>query len=176
MGVFDDLSSPQESRRQDLWKKLGDYVESTMYPWKLGDDFNETVFIGERQNCSEDLSRRCNNFLHWINNHCIIDLAFSGPQFTWSWGKSIHVRKAACLDRGLCNDLWRMEFQEVVVRHLLQNQYDHCPLLIGPNGFAPISIVKHPFRFQVAWRSDEKFKGCLRENWRSHAPLYPLLH
>ena len=69
-----------------------------------------------------------------------------------------------------------MEFPEARVRRLLQNQSDHYPFLIAPNGFAPINTVKRPFRFQAAWLTHEKFKDCLEESWRAHVPLHPLLH
>ncbi|KAL2931772.1 Microtubule-associated tumor suppressor candidate 2-like protein [Bienertia sinuspersici] len=37
------------------------------------------------------------------------------------------------------------------VKHLPTVQSDHNPLLISPNGFAPISAPNKPFRFQAAW-------------------------
>ena len=89
----------------------------------------------ERRNCSSDLERRCANFNHWIENIGLIDLGFSGPQFTWARGRNPKSRQCARLDRGLCNDQWRMRFQEAGVRHLLMHESDHCPLLIAPNGF-----------------------------------------
>ena len=80
MGLLGGFASPQEAQRQELWDKLRRYVDSTAHPWMLAGDFNETVSMYERHNC-EDLSRRCDNFLHWINNHGLIELGFSGPQF-----------------------------------------------------------------------------------------------
>lgn len=51
----------------------------------------------------------------------------------------------------------------------------HCPLLISSNGFAPLQSVNRPFRFQVAWLSQEKFSDLITEKWNKETPLLPLL-
>ncbi|KAJ8440961.1 hypothetical protein Cgig2_019990 [Carnegiea gigantea] len=69
-----------------------------------------------------------------------------------------------------------MKFEEAAVKHHLQNQSNHCPLLIAPNGFASYAQINHPFRFQAAWLSYDEFSECLAENWRYDMTLYPILH
>ncbi|KAJ8448033.1 hypothetical protein Cgig2_028909 [Carnegiea gigantea] len=105
-------------------------------------DFNETRSMSERKNCSDNLQQRCSNFDNWINNNGLIDLGFSGPEFTWCRGIKPEHRKYARLDRGLCNLQWRLRFEEASIRHLLQNQSDHCPTLILPRGFATIHSAR----------------------------------
>jgi len=129
----------------------------------------------ERRNCSDHLARRCANFNNWIENNGLIDLGFSGTQFTWSRGLNPDTRKYARLDRGLCNQAWRMRFQEAGIRHRIQNQSDHCPLLLFPNNFGPMHHGQRPFRLQAAWITHENFTSFLTQNWDINTPLYPLL-
>ncbi|XP_074287844.1 uncharacterized protein LOC141612999 [Silene latifolia] len=50
-------------------------------------------------------------------------------------------------------------------------QSDHCPLLISPNGFAPLNSVQRPFRFQAAWMTHENFSEFIASNWDSNNNL-----
>jgi len=129
----------------------------------------------ERLNCSDDLTRRCNNFNFWIENNHLIDLGFSGPRYTWTRGNTMETMKYARLDRGLCNEHWRMLFEEASVRHLLQHKSDHNPLLISLYGFTLAQTTMRPFRFQAAWLPHPSFEDFLRENWKHQDPLYPSL-
>ncbi|KAJ8449185.1 hypothetical protein Cgig2_027187 [Carnegiea gigantea] len=94
---------------------------------------------------------------------------------TWCRGIKPEHRKYARLDTGLCNLQWRLRFEEASVRHLLQNQSDHCPILILPRGFATIHSARRPFRFQAAWLSHAQFEECVTDNWQPDLTLGPLL-
>ena len=127
-------ASPNKTLRQSLWTDLNEFGNTCNKSWLLAGDFNETRNMEEHFNCSEDLARRCNNFNLWIENNHLIDLGFSGPRYTWTRGNTVETRKYARLDRGLCNEQWRMRFEEASVHHLLQNKSDHSPLLISLHG------------------------------------------
>jgi len=127
---------------------MNDFSEHNSQPWLLARDFNETKSMEERRNCSDDLIRRCTHFGNWIDTNALIDLGFTGPQFTWSRGPNSETKKCARLDRGLCNQEWRLLFEEAGVHHLLQNQSDHCPILISPYGFVPLQQPINPSDFK----------------------------
>jgi len=166
---------PHEARRQSLWHQMNDFSANNSQPWLLAGDFNETKSMEERRNCSDDLIRRCTHFGNWIESNALIDLGLTGQQFTWSRSLSPETKKCARLDRGLCNQEWRLLFEEAGVHHLLQNQSDHCPILISLYAFVPLKQTFKPFRFQAAWLTHDRFTECLKENWRSDTPLYPHL-
>jgi len=168
-------ANPNETLRQELWAELSSFGCHCDSPWLLAGDFNETKNMQERFNYSEDLSRRCNNFNLWIEINHLLDLGFSGPRYTRTRGQSLEIKKYTRLDRGLCNEQWRVIFEEACVHHLLQNKSDDRPLLISPNGFTSVQGVMRPFRFQAAWLSHELFEDYLRDNWKQNIPLYPLL-
>ncbi|KAJ8440029.1 hypothetical protein Cgig2_020517 [Carnegiea gigantea] len=157
-------ANPHESRREELWTDLEDFSRTNTTPWLLAGDFNETRNMEERRNYSEGLQRRCAKFDHWIENNGLMDLGYSGPRFTWNRGNIPTTRKA------LCNHQWRLQFEEARVKHLLQNNSDHCLLLISLDGNAPIQKVHRPFRFHV-----ENFEEYLSSKWEQNTPLYPLL-
>ena len=168
-------ASPQENSRQSLWQQLNEFSVSHSQPWLLAGDFNETKSMMERKNCSMDLIRRCNFFGNWIEANALIDLGFNGPPFTWSRGLNPATKKYARLDRGLCNQEWRVLFEEARVLHLIQNQSDHCPILIAPYGFVSPKQSTKPFKFQAAWLTHENFHDFLEENWDRTLPIYPHL-
>ncbi|KAJ8432430.1 hypothetical protein Cgig2_016060 [Carnegiea gigantea] len=167
--------SPNEVSRQNLWTALTTFNSSNSLPWLLVGNFNDTKSMEERLNCSNNLSRRCALFNYWIKNNGLIDLGFSGPRFTWSTSNTVSSKNFARLDRALCNSLWRSNFAEASVRHLLQNQYDHHPLLIHLHSASPHTHIQRPFKFQAAWLYHDKFADYLLANWREEVPLYPLL-
>jgi len=167
--------SLDEQRRMKLWGDLDSFAQYTSHPWLLIGDFNDTRSMDERRNRSAHLTRRCAHFNNWIENNGLIDLGFSGPLFTWSCGLNPETRKYARLDRALCNQSWRMRFQEAGIRHLVQNQTDHCLLLVSLNGYTPMHHFQRPFRFQAAWTTHENFTPFLTQHWDTNTPLYPLL-
>ncbi|KAK9735525.1 hypothetical protein RND81_04G210400 [Saponaria officinalis] len=168
-------ASPNIRLREKLWDDLENIEATRTKPWILAGDFNETRFLNERNGNSPGMRRRCENFNCWIENNDLFELSYSGPPFTWSRGNSPETRKWARLDRALRNQQWRMMYDEASVRHLLHNQSDHCPLLINTNGFAPITRVSRPFRFQAAWMCHEKFTDFVWRNWNNDKPLVPFL-
>jgi len=115
--------------------------------------------------------RRCNHFKHWIENNGLIDLGFSGPKYRWTRGRNWDTMKCARLDRALYSMEWRTRFQEGAVRHLIQSHLDHTPLLISTTGFIEYTESKKPFRFQVAWLTDEGFEKFIGDNWHSQQSL-----
>ncbi|XP_074315106.1 uncharacterized protein LOC141651286 [Silene latifolia] len=60
---------------------------------------------------------------------------------------------------------WGTIHEDASVRHLPAFQSDHCPLLIAPNGFAPLNSVQKSFRFQAAWMTHELFSTFIAEKW-----------
>ncbi|KAJ8422016.1 hypothetical protein Cgig2_007566 [Carnegiea gigantea] len=168
-------ASPHETLRQSLWANLSEYGRTCNKPWLLAGDLNKTRSMEERFNCSDDLARWCNNFNLWIENNHLIELGFSGPRYTWTRGNTVETRKYVRLDHGLCNEHWRMLFEEASVRHLLQNKSNHNPLLISLHGFTPVQASMRPFRFQAAWLAHSSFKDFLQDNWNPQDLLYPSL-
>lgn len=103
----------------------------------------------------------------------MIDLHYSGPNYTWSRGDTESTYKAARLDRFLCNEEWRVRFEDGAVHHLPKCNSDHCPIIVSSGGFAPIPASLKPFRFQAAWINHAKFDEFVTKMWNKKAPIVP---
>ncbi|XP_074303088.1 uncharacterized protein LOC141637509 [Silene latifolia] len=160
-------ASPNPSNRMELWTELEQFARSNGHPWMLAGDYNETRSLNERHGGDQNMARRCAFFNNWIENCQLIELEFSGPAHTWAHGNSATTRQSDRLDRALCNSEWSTQFSDASVRHLPAFQFDHCPLLISPNGFAPLSSVQRPFRFQEAWMTHENLSEFIVSNWKT---------
>ncbi|XP_056698563.1 uncharacterized protein [Spinacia oleracea] len=121
-----------------------------------------------------EMQRRCRNFAHWIESSGFIDLMYSGPKHTWARGETEATYMAARLDRFICNEEWRLRFEEGAVCHLPKNMSDHCPIIVSSGGFAPIPTSLRPFRFQAAWLNHDKFDNFVSSNWNRTEPIVPL--
>ncbi|XP_074271727.1 uncharacterized protein LOC141595661 [Silene latifolia] len=165
-------ASPDPQNRRELWLELADFAKRNNHPWMVAGDFNETRSLTERHGRDANMARRCDMFNNWIEDCELIELEFSGAAHTWSRGNSIETRQSARLDRALCNSEWSLMFSNASVKHLPAIQSDHCrPLLISPNGFAPLSSIQRPFRFQAAWLTHENFSDFVIENWQPEGDL-----
>ncbi|XP_021738161.1 uncharacterized protein LOC110704651 [Chenopodium quinoa] len=169
-------ASPSSSLRRELWQQLENIRRNYSGPWLLGGNFNDTLSIDERNgNNNSKMQRRRQEFSNWVENNGLIDLGCTGPEHTWFRGLTPDNFKSARLDRGLANEEWRLLFAEGAVRNLPRIKSDHCPILISTNGFAPISMVNRPFRFQAAWVHHGKFEEFVNANWNKTAPIVPFL-
>lgn len=105
-------ASPQASSRRQLWSALSQL--ELKEAWALRDDFN-CMLKGEERSSGEGVSSR---FVNWVDYEGLIDLGYSGPTFTWSYGTNVETRRVARLDRGMCDTEWRHKFPSAWVRHL----------------------------------------------------------
>ena len=120
-------------------------------------DFNSVLTVEEVSNKGKLDIRRCSGFIEWMEEHQLLDLGFSGPNFTWSRGSTPKSFKGARLDRAVCSVDWRIRFEDACVQHLPKVHSDHVPLLItltGHNNAAP----SHLFRFQAACLTHSEFR------------------
>lgn len=136
-------------------------------PWLLIGDFNCKLRAKERSTMGGTSS--C--FQNWVMSRALIDLGFIGPPFTWSHGKTVETRRAARLDRGLCDDGWRHLFPNACVKHLPHVWSDHCPILLHLGGTPSTGLGERPFKFQAAWLLHNNFDEWMRENWMTKVDL-----
>ncbi|XP_021717952.1 uncharacterized protein LOC110685739 [Chenopodium quinoa] len=143
----------------------------------FAEDFNDTRFSHERSSSCPETTRRSARFNEWVEDMNLLEVKFSGPGHTWSHGTFVDTRTSARLDRALCNGEWSLRFANAAAKNLPAIQSDHCPIIISPNGFAPISSINKSFKFQAAWLThDEYFRNFVEEKWDKEAPLIPHLN
>lgn len=86
-----------------------------------------------------------------------------GAAFTWSHGFSSATRRAARLDRALCDDVWRCLFPSAKIKHLSHSYSDHRPLLLRLEGDRMERPGTRPFRFETAWTLHVEFDAWLKK-------------
>nr|POE99080.1 hypothetical protein CFP56_56264 [Quercus suber] len=98
-------------------------------------------------------------------SHCVIDLGFIGPSFTWSNRRegiaSIRERLYQCL----CDQGWQTIFPKAGVRHLCNFNSNHNPIILDTN--LEIEMGSQPFQFEAMWTKEEKSKMVVENAWQT---------
>ncbi|CAN1279753.1 Uncharacterized mitochondrial protein AtMg00310 [Linum perenne] len=114
--------------------------------------------------------------LDFSNNLGLIDIGFSGEEFTWSNRQSGASLIEERLDRFFFNDLWLSLFPESHVRHLFPRYSDHSPILLRTQPPSPIS--KKLFRFDCRWVENPEVTLLIQHTWsqpcRDGSPMFRL--
>lgn len=113
-------ASPNPRIRCCLWTKLKALLRYGLRLF-IG-DFN-CVLRGDERSSN---GRESTTFVDWVDNSGLVDLGFSGPNFTWKHSVNLATRCSARLDRALCDVDWRQLLSEASVRHLPHCHSDHC--------------------------------------------------
>lgn len=97
-------------------------------------DFNAVVDKSERKKEAKTTVNKSKAFKACLEKCSLMDLAFSGPKYTWARGRDSRTLKMARLDRAICNADWRVRFDRARVVHLPRRKSDHCPILLTTGG------------------------------------------
>ncbi|KAI0524767.1 hypothetical protein KFK09_004152 [Dendrobium nobile] len=152
------------SLRKNLWDQLVNFHSIYTLPWLVGGDFNTIVNPSERVGGLHPNFRSMEDFNDMIMNCNLIDIGFSGNNFTWNRGNLWQW-----LDRVLFNNDWVNVFNATKVVHLSRTLSDHSPLLINVNLNSASSTSR--FRFQNMWLAHNSFINVVHNNWS--APVFP---
>lgn len=156
-------ASPNFSLRCNLWDHLSNLRRSISVPWVMIGNFND-VSLPSEQRGGIFSHMRAGRFAQMMSNCEMLDLDFFGSKFTWQRkcrGNTVSKR----LDRGICDDRWRLRFPEATIEHLTRCQSDHNPLLLRCSNTTS-SRQWRPFRFQAAWYTHKDYSGVVSEAWR----------
>ena len=163
-------AAPTPSRRSGLWDALGEVICHAIGPVFIGGDFNTIVRLDERSGWvggggDGRLYEDSLTFTDWINDMSLIDMGFSGNQFTWKRGKIKSTFVAKRLDRVLCCTHSRLKWQEARVSLMPFLASDHSPLYLQLTPEVKGNVCRRPFRFEVARLQHSEFKDMLKASW-----------
>lgn len=101
----------------------------------------------------------------------MVDLGFSGPQYTWTNLRTGPTTVQERLDRAMGNRHWLNLYPDSIVLHLPSSHSDHHLVLI--QGAQPAAPRQHssPFRIQAAWFTHPQFEPFLMECWAEFGTL-----
>lgn len=158
--VYDPTNS---SVRPQLWDYLNDIDKVYTGPWMMIGDFNVIISCANNRGGRRFATTSRGGFQGVVDNNALIDIGFRGNSFTWSNKRVGAANIQERLDRGLANELWKVQFPHAFIHHLPASQSDHCPLLLRTNP-SP-SLLMHPFKFETIWADILEAKLVIQEAW-----------
>lgn len=129
------------------------------------------MFNHERQGGSGNLHADSNTFHSFIDKYGLIDLGYTGSDFTWDNGREMKHRIFKRLDRFLVNNEANLMWANASVRHLARFSSDHAPILLRLNPVTNLKTKRRPFRMEVAWFSHEDFIPLVQAAWSSNTQV-----
>lgn len=148
--------------RQQLWSQLQQLCVVT--PWVVLGDFNALRSPLEKVGGDR-------NWLPWMEefNCCIhatelLDLRYSGCQYTWSNKQLGDAHVSTKIDRVLVNESWVKDFYWSNAHFLSPGVSDHSPAVVYMTA-AP-TTRKRPFRFFNFLAEHPKFLDTVQQVWR----------
>ena len=135
----------------------------TSDPWCIIGDFNviastQEKLGGRAYNISKSLE-----FISIIEACGLVDMGYTGQDYTWCNHRKDGARIWKRLDRGMVNDKWLDMMPQSNITHLPSVGSDHCPLLLEMNNIQT-PVIKY-FRFLNCWTDNETFLQTIENCW-----------
>ncbi|XP_038970577.1 uncharacterized protein LOC120104120 [Phoenix dactylifera] len=155
-------ASTEFRERRVLWEEASHLIGQG-HPLLMAGDFNCIVGSHEKMGGKPfTYKRKIKEFQEFLDSNGLVDLGFSGPQFTWCNNQQGWARVWERLDRACATAGWVQCFPEHHVRHLPRIASDHYPLLVSTEALIPICS---PFRFEKFWLCYPRSWEMVREAW-----------
>lgn len=149
--------SPNVATTNLLWDALRNIGSDIQCPWISIGDFNAVLFSHERSSGLLGIDNKDMAFGDFFSDLGLVDMHFSGPQFTWSRGNSSDNFVGARIDRALYNIQWSLAFPNAFVQHLSRSLSDHCPIKLNLKNNNDEAQTRKRFFFQDAWFAHPNF-------------------
>ncbi|XP_038979872.1 uncharacterized protein LOC120109991 [Phoenix dactylifera] len=116
--------------RRVLWQEITSLTAQGV-PTVVVGDFNCILSLGDKRGGAAFMDRADRReFRDFVSRTGLVDLGFSGPQFTWCNNQLGNARVSERLDRAFASPDWILRFPTCRVSHLPRIASDHCLLLI----------------------------------------------
>lgn len=154
--VLSIVYNSQRLSDQNLLQNSLSSLTSLNLPWLLAGDFNEILSANEHKggNC-RSYSSKAKIFYNFILQNNLLDLGFSGSNFTWCNGHSRSSRRWARLDHFLANLNWIFGFNSYVnlhIPHIVSGKMTLCPLFSSIQLLKPHCYTKScSFSYTCSW-------------------------
>ncbi|KAJ0964644.1 hypothetical protein J5N97_025782 [Dioscorea zingiberensis] len=164
--------------QQSTWLELNK-LTSVVGPWIILGDFNTVRTHEERKGGKPNWTSgmKSDLFNSFIIHNNLVELKFSGPEFTWCNNQRGSSRIWTRLDRALCNNEWLNEVHHYHLSHLARCQSDHSPLLLNCKKVKELRLK--PFRFDNNWTLLPECHRAVSGIWRSGDtgnPMHAISH
>lgn len=132
-------------------------------PWCIGGDFNEVLYLEER-NWAVRTTTGMELFCEFVDSNDLINLPITGARYTWS--NFQNQPSLSKLDRFLISVEWDDLFSPSSVHALPRLGSDHMPIM--PKGRETLTWHGHlPFKFQNMWLLHPGFVDQVKFWWEN---------
>ncbi|XP_074270959.1 uncharacterized protein LOC141594872 [Silene latifolia] len=147
-----------------VWEDFSRHLNSFDKPFLFFGDFNQVEFSSDKLGGSDKLIRGANLFSYWKNVHCLMDIPFKGPRFTWCNNRDNPHRIYERLDKGFASNDCLSLFPNTFIKHMPIKISDHAPIILDTNMI--LHTKKKTYRLE-AWCFDYAECSVLRVKGRS---------
>lgn len=164
--------APVLEDRPLLWQQLHSLISPLTSCLVIG-DFNQVEFFEDKLGGSSSI-RGWGDFMSWRFSSNLVEVPYSGPQFTWSNkhknGGLIFER----LDRAYKTLDWKITYPNSNVINQPIINSDHAAIVYdsSPN----IAAKKRPYQIEVWCLFYNEIVSLIHDQWSSHVSGSPMFH
>lgn len=156
-------SPPYCNEKPIFWESVRNLCHDVSQPWCCIGDFNELVWPQEKWGGATWCPTRVRYLRDFMENNSLMDVGFSGAQFTWAKKDNGEVVIQERLHRGLVNATWLESWPNTMVSHCPRMGSDRCPIILN---FSPtVKNVKPRFRFESFWTENSECHDVVNLAW-----------
>ncbi|XP_074265403.1 uncharacterized protein LOC141587836 [Silene latifolia] len=155
---------PKTHLRGDVWNELSTWMDTFSDPFLLLGHFNQIEYQIDKWGGRVGVIDGVQCFRKWKTQHCLMDIPFKGPKFTWCNNRGLGKRINERLDKGYGSPNWQVLFPNTGILHFpIQISY-HAPIIFDSDLIR--SSGRRPYKIE-AWNFN--YPECLqfiRGNWQ----------
>ncbi|XP_074305507.1 uncharacterized protein LOC141640720 [Silene latifolia] len=146
------------------WQLMRDIKPLSTLPWLMIGDYNQILFEHEKKGGPPREQRLMDEFREAMNDCELLDIGFSGNNYTWWNRRSGPAAVYERLDRALATVSFLEACPMIQLSHLDFDKSDHVPLKLAM--FSPEKVRKGKrFRFEDMWAQSEDCEDVVRDSW-----------
>lgn len=119
------------TQKEWFWDQLRLLGTQSQDPWVCLGDLNDVLKQREKRGGRDVRASSSRGLAHFMESCGMVDLGFSGCNFTWSNKRPGLANIRERIDRGIANVQWRMTFPNTAIQHYEYAPSDHVPLILN---------------------------------------------
>ncbi|KAK9911160.1 hypothetical protein M0R45_035082 [Rubus argutus] len=160
---------PSTQLRSQSWELLRRISSSIASDWFVFGDFNEILFVDEKNGRRVRPLGQILRFRAVIEECGLTSVPFEGYPFTWSNGRVGEDLVEERIDRGFANFELMHKYSHIFCSHLIPKCSDHRPLLfqlLSDSQWTASQMRKRRrFQFEEVWVSDNACQEVIKHSW-----------
>ncbi|KAJ1296597.1 hypothetical protein BS78_01G314000 [Paspalum vaginatum] len=159
---------PKTEQRHVFWDRMRFLKAQWEGPWVCIGDFNEVLSSEEHMGPTNRGESQMRLFRECLEDCQLMDLGFTGPNYTWNNRQQEDHNIRVRLDRAVANGQFTQLFDDIQVENIITTSSDHFAV--------HLSISKHRerrykdlggrnFRFEAAWCRAPDYLDIVEKSW-----------